>query len=175
MFAGRTTRKHARFKPAAPRGLTTPGATDRVSTTIRTAASRHVWWPPRPLPARLSRPPLRLYAGRTAETARPAPPHAPRGRCRALPPTRGGQGPGCGRPTPPATAPATGVVPAVAPPFFAQMRLSLRRAVRHHSASVASHSTANIKLPHCQRWALPSPDDASAGVAVDLFVEVCAI
>src|SRR3569832_2448246 len=49
------------------------------------------------------------------------------------------------------------------------------RAERHHSASVASHSTANIKLPHCQRWALPSPDDASAGVAVDLFVEVCAI
>src|SRR3569833_4792081 len=104
--------------PAAPRGCTTPGATDRVSTTIRTAASRHVWWPPRPLPARLSRPPLRLYAGRTAETERPAPPHAPRGRCRALPHTRGGQGPGCGRPTPPATAPATGVVFVVVFFFF---------------------------------------------------------
>src|SRR3569832_1872827 len=49
------------------------------------------------------------------------------------------------------------------------------RAERHHSASVASHSTANIKLPHCQRWALPTPDKTSAGVAVDLFVEVCAI
>src|SRR3569832_2100148 len=136
MFAGRTTHKHTQKKPTTPHNKTTPGATDRVSTTIRTAASRHVWWPPRPLPARLSRPPLRLYAGRTAETARPAPPPAPRGRSRALPPTRGGQGPGCGRPTPPATAPATGVVPAVAPPFFAQMRLSLRRAVARNATTV---------------------------------------
>src|SRR3569832_1954204 len=61
--------------------------------------------------------------------------------------------------------------------FCADAFISTRRgrAERHHSASVASHSTANIKLPHCQRWALPLPDDASAGVAVDLFVEVCAL